>query len=151
MATVITGVITNIGREVMAKSFGHLNGLTGYPLSWGKYFRIGMGGYIVTPSGRVPKTPSPSLTAIEATGAPGDVYFQKDFLLTDLTFIAPSTMQFRCRLSPVEGNDDGLGNPPRLFEIGVFDSNNNMIVYTTFPEQTKAANKLLTNFVQVYF
>lgn len=150
MTTFLTGVFTNKGREVLSKSFGK-NG--GNPVCHAKYFKIGMGGYIDTPSGRVPKDPTSGLgyLDLEADGSPGNFVYQKTLSTVDFTFIAPSIMQVRCRLDNLEANDDGLGNPPRFFEVGVFDENDNMIVYATFPEQTKAANKILTNYVQAYF
>lgn len=146
--TLLTGVFTTKGREVIAKGFGNV---AGYPIVRAKYFRIGMGGYVTTPAGRSPKDPDPALTNIEADNTPGNIYFQKNVTALDLVFIVPSIMQVRCRLEPTEANDDGLGNPPRFFEIGVFDDNNNMIIYTTFAEQSKAPNKILSNFVQAYF
>ena len=144
----LTGIFTSKGREVIAKGFGNV---AGYPIVRAKYYRIGMGGYISTPSGRVPKAPDPALLNIEADGSAGNVFIQKNINAIDLLFIAPSTMQIRCRLEPADLNDDGLGNSPRLFEIGIFDDNNNMIIYATFPEQSKAANKILTNYVQAYY
>lgn len=148
MAFILTGVFTNKGREVLSKGFANL---AGFPIVRAKYFKVGMGGWYDTPLGRVPKDPNPSLLDIEATGAPGDVFLQKDLVAADFLFVSPSTMQIRCRLSGSEGNDDGLGNAPRYFEVGVFDDNDNMIIYATFPEQTKSANKVLTNYVQAYF
>lgn len=148
MAFVVTGVVTNKGRETFAKSMGSIGGFT---LTRAYKFRIGMGGYITTLAGRVPKVPDPSKTIIEATGAPGDAYFEKLFGSTDFQFIVPSTIQIRCRLDPTEFNDDGLGNAPRLFEIGIFDDYNNLLVYATFDEETKAPTKVLTNFIQVIF
>lgn len=145
---VLTGIVTSAGRAALAKSFGKAGGFLG---CHAKYFKIGMGGWQVSGGGKIPKTPDPSLTDIEATGAAGDFFFQKDFVPTDFIFIAPSTIQIRCRVEPLESNDDGAGNAPRFFEIGVFDENDVMVVYTTFPEQTKQANKILTNFVQFYF
>lgn len=145
---ILTGVITDLGRATLAKAWGQV---AGFPNSYPSHFKIGMGGYINTPAGRVPKAPDPTRTDVEADDTPGNIYIQKSFVNLDFTFIAPSIMQIRCRLEPGEGNDDGLGNSPLFFEIGVFDQNNNMLVYTTFPEQTKDASKILSNFVQVYF
>lgn len=145
---ILTGIFTSKGRETLAKSFGQIGG---FPYTNAVYFKIGMGGYIVSGDGRVPKAPNPALLDIEATGAAGDFFLQKNLVTTDFTFIAPSTMQVRCRVEPTEANDDGNGNAPRFFELGLFDANNNLLIYSTFPEQTKQANKILTNFVQAYF
>lgn len=146
--SVLTGVITNLGRTTLAKSWGFL---AGYPTTYPAYFKIGMGGYITTAAGRSPKDPDPTKTNIEADGSAGNYYFQKSLQATDFTFLPDSTMQIRCRLEPGEANDDGTGNAPRFFEVGVFDQNNNLLVYATFAEQTKAANKILSNSVQAYF
>lgn len=148
MTVFITGVITDKGREIFAKSFGNVGG---FPISYAKYFKIGEGGYIFNGVGNVPKTPNPALTDVEATGAPGDYFFQKDFSAADIVFIAPSTIRFRCKVLPTEANDDGLGNSPKFFEIGIFDQNDNMMGYCTFDEQTKNASKTITTFVQFYF
>lgn len=148
MTIFITGVITDKGREVFAKSFGNVGG---FPITYGDHFKIGEGGFIFNGTGNVPKTPNPALTDIEATGAPGDFYFQKDFSPADIAFIAPSMIRFRCKVLPTEANDDGNGENPKFFEIGIFDQNNNMMGYCTFDEQTKNAAKTLTTFVQLYF
>lgn len=150
--TLLTGIMTNAGRAAIAKSFGNLKGASGqFPICRAKYFKIGMGGYTIVGASKFPKDPDPALTNIEATGAPGDFYYQKELTALDVTFIAPSTIQIRCHLVPAESNDDGTGNAPRFFEVGLFDENNTMVCYATFGEQTKSANKVLTNFLQVYF
>lgn len=150
MATsVITGVVTDLGRELFAKSFANV---AGFNICRAKYFKIGMGGYIVGPGGvRIPKTPDPTLVDVEATGAPGNIFFQKDLIPADFLFISPSTMQIRCRLDTGDGNDDGAGNAPRYYELGVFDDFGNMIAYTTFGEMSKTPTKVITALVQVYF
>ena len=148
-SSVVTGVVTDLGRELLAKSFGSL---AGFNICRAKYFKIGMGGYLLGPGGiRIPKTPNPALTNIEATGAPGDNFFQKNLVAADFLFLNPSTMQVRCRLEVGEGNDDGAGNAPRYYELGLFDDYDNMIAYTTFGEMSKTPTKVITCLVQVYF
>lgn len=149
--TLLTGIMTTAGRAALAKSFGNLKGTSGqFPLCRAKYFKIGMGGYTIIGDSKFPKDPDPALTDIESVTDP-EYYFTKELTALDITFIAPSTIQVRCSLVPVEANDDGSGNSPRFFELGVFDENNVMICYATFGEQSKSANKVLTNFLQVYF
>ena len=148
MAVILTGVFTNKGREVLAKSFGKKGG---FDLSFASYFKYGMGGWIMTPAGKIPKDPSPALLDVEATGEPGNIWYRKELTELDFTFVPPSIMQVRCMLSGIEANDDGTGEAPRFFEIGVFDENDNMLVYATMAEETKTPNKLLTNYVQAYF
>jgi hypothetical protein len=151
MAAFITGVITNIGREALAKGFGYVGVFYPNP-TYAAYFRIGVKGYLDTVQGRIPKDPDPSLTDVEANGSDASNYrLQKSFSSSDVVFLTPSTIQFRCRLVATEGNDDGDGNNPRFFEIGIFDSNDVLIAYGTFDEQTKNPAKILTNYVQVVF
>jgi hypothetical protein len=147
---ILTGVITNKGRETFAKAFGRVGtGVESYAFK----FKFGEGGYIQTPTSRVPKDPQDGITLldVEAASTPGLFYITKNFVVTDLIFIAPSTMQCRCRLIQTEGNDNGFGDPPRFFELGIFDQLDNLMAYATFAEQTKTASKILTNFVQVVF
>lgn len=148
---VLTGVFTYLGRKTLAKAYGRI---AGYPDSYPTYFKIGMGGYIVTPAGRTPKDPDPTLTDVEADDTPGNIYIQKNLVSTDFTFIdvdGGGIMQIRTRLEPGEGNDDGTGNSPRFFEVGVFDQNNVMLIYATFAEESKSDSKILSNNVQAYF
>jgi hypothetical protein len=151
--SILTGIITNKGREVQAKRFGIIG--TGVPVNTARAFKfkIGEGGFIDIPAGRRPKDPNDGVgyTDIEAASDPSLFYIEKALISTDFTFIAPSTMQVRCRLLEVEGNDDGTGDEPRFFEIGIFDDEENLIVYSTFAEQTKNAGKILNNLVQVVF
>ena len=145
--SVLTGVLTNKGRETLAKSFGNVGG---FPLCRATKFAFGEGGFDFVGGVKEPKVPSPSLTNIEADGI--TLYrFEKNLTTADVTFLAPSTIEFRCKLDPTEANDDGTGNSPEFFEVGLFDDNNNLIVYATFDAQTKVATKALITFIQVPF
>lgn len=147
---ILTGIITNKGRETFAKAFGRIGtGVESYAFK----FKYGEGGFIQTINGRIPKDPSDGvdLLDVEAASNPSLFAYTKNFVVTDLTFFAPSTMQCRCRLVELEANDNGFGENPRFFELGIFDNNDNLMAYTTFAEQTKTSNKILTNFVQIVF
>jgi hypothetical protein len=158
MATVLQGVMTNKGREILAKSLGSVGG---FPLVAGISFGYGEGGWTTSGGGRTPKVPDPSRLDLEArtTPPPDDFIFGHNLIPADITFIAPSTIELRCRLVPSESNDDGYGNSPKFFELGIFDSavdgshkpTGNMIAYTTFDEQTKSATKSLITYVQIVF
>jgi len=159
MATVLQGVMTNKGRELLAKSFGNIGG---FPLVAAISFAYGEGGYIVSGTGKVPKTPDPTLLALEASSLPppDDFTFGHNFIAADISFISPSTIELRCRLTPSEANDDGHGNLPKFFELGIFDKpvignkpdpTANLLCYTTFDEQTKSATKSLISYIQVTF
>lgn len=152
MASVLQGILTDLGRQRLAKSLGAEGG---FDLVKIVKFAYGEGGFIVTGSGRVPKVPDPSIIAMEATNVPGPDTFRYEKVLTpaDITFIAPYTIQFRCKINPSEANLDldTPPAPPKFFELGLFDAQNNLIAYTTFDEQTKTATKSLITFVQVVF
>jgi hypothetical protein len=152
MATVLQGVLTNKGREFIAKSFGNIGGFNMCRIV---KFAYGEGGWVTSPSGgRSPKLPDPALTDIEAkttATAPDNYYFEKVIGASDVTFVMPSTIEFRCKLNPTDANDDGYGNPPKFFELGLYDDFGNMIAYTTFDEQTKTETKSLITYVQVVF
>lgn len=151
MAAFITGVITDVGRQALAKGFGYLGGFFPNP-TYAAFFRVGVQGYLDTVNGRIPKDPDPALTDLESTGLnPANYRFQKSLSQGDIVFLSPATIQFRCRLTAIESNDDGAGNNPRFYEIGIFDSNGVLVAYGTFDEQTKNAAKILTNYVQVVF
>lgn len=144
---ILTGVTTSDGRAAFAKSFGKRAGFSG---THAAYFRMGVGGYVELGGGRSPKAPDPALHDIESVTS-SLYYFEKQFGATDLVFVSPSIMQVRCKLDGIESNDDGSGNEPKFFELGIFDDQGVLVAYTTFPEQTKASNKILTNYVQCYF
>jgi len=153
----LTGIITNKGRETFAKRFGIIGTLV--PTNTGRAykFKYGEGGFIDTGGGRIPKDPSEGLTYtdVEAASDPGLFSFEKVLVPADFTFIQISAsqniMQVRCRLVELDANDNGFGDSPRFFEVGIFDDEDNLLSYITFSEQTKTASKILTNFVQVQF
>lgn len=155
--SVLTGIMTNKGREVFARRFGIIG--TGVPTNTARAFKFkyGEGGFIDTGSGRIPKDPTlgTTLTDVEAAASGLLFEFEKNLISTDFTFLQldPGTpvMQIRCRLVELEANDNGFGDSPRFFEIGIFDDESNMLVWVTFSEQTKTATKILSNFIQVQF
>jgi len=143
--SVLTGVMTNKGRETLAKSFGNVGG---YSLSRAVKFVFGEGGFEIVGGVKQPKIPNPALTDIEADGI--SLYrFEKLLTAADVAFIPPSTIEFRCKLDPTEANDDGTG--PEFFEMGLFDDSNNLIVYATFDAQTKVETKSLITYIQCPF
>jgi len=167
MANIIQAVLTNDGREALAKSFGAVSG-TGYLHSYGLLFQIGTGGYHdPNPGVPEPVTPDPSLHNLQAQTS-GIFFYQKTFLTSDVLFISPSTIQFRCFLDLAEANglpetdtslwSDGAkntsslgGNAPVFYEIGIFDPQHKMIAYGTFPGETKLNTKTLNHLVSVNF
>jgi len=170
MANVIQAVVTNGGRAALAKSFGAVTG-TGYLHSWGQYFHIGTGAFADTgvSGGLEPVTPDPALTEVQAETS-GIFYYRKTFETADVLFIGPATIQFRAFLDLTEANgvianepDTGAGadgpknssslggEAPIFFELGIFDPQDVMVAYGTFPGETKLDSKTLNHLVSVNF
>lgn len=168
MANIIQAVITSGGREALAKSFGGPSG--GFDYSFGLYFKIGTGAFISSVSGGFePVTPDPALTDLQAATS-GIFYYQKTFVGGDILFISPATIQFRAFLDLGEANGDSgvepdtaigvdgpknsaslAGDPPKFFELGIFDPQDVMVAYGTFPGETKLGTKTLNHLVSVNF
>ena len=149
---IIPAVVTDVGREYLGK---YLGGLVAFETL--VQFKYGEGGWIDPGGGPVPRTPDPTLTDIDAIldplrPVPSQRYpatswasYAKLFIGGDITFVAPNTIRCRCFLDLAEFNDDGYGNSPEVWELGVFDSGGRMIGYGTFPIQIKDNTKVLDN------
>lgn len=160
-----TAVITATGADKVIKYPGGL-----IPLDQITYFRVGEGGWIDPGGGREPRTPDPSLTnldiILDQARVPGpdpkryDVseslgYYQK--VLTGGDFSSPSSgiLRVSCMLLNAEYNfkNSGtliydVGGPyvsPEIWEIGLFDADDDMIFYGTFSKETKDATKQIEN------
>lgn len=157
MAT-IPATITAVGREFFGK---YLGGLVAFQTL--VQFKYGEGGWIDPGGGPVPRTPDPTLTDLDAILDPSRplidqrypadsvASYAKLFVGGDITFVAPSTIRCRCVLDLSEFNDDGFGNSPEVWELGVFDSAARMIAYGTFPIQIKDNTKVLDNTMIIAF
>jgi len=167
MANIIQAIITDDGREALAKSFGGVSG--GFDWSYGNYFKIGTGAFFDTGIDLEPVTPDPSLSDIQSVVS-GIFWYRKTFEPSDILFISPATIQFRCFLDLEEANGDiseeadtlpnqdgpknsaSLGSAaPKFFEIGVFDKQDKMVGYGTFPAETKLNTKTLNHLVNFNF
>lgn len=152
---VIQGVFTDVGRIALAQSV--LGPLVRPPFSesFGKYFKIGEGGFISGPGGsKTPKTPVGNETDLESESNPNLFTFQKEFSATDLSFELCEGIPyavFRVFVDFSEANDDGFGGSPEFFEIGIFDEQNVLLAYTTMPGETKNGAKTLNHFIYVNF
>jgi hypothetical protein len=126
-----------------------------YNETYFKYYKIGEGGYQLGPGGsKQPKTPDPSLIDIEADSVSGLFAYDKDLTATDLSIEVDGSITYaklRCFLDYSEANDDGFGDPPEFFEIGIFDPNDVMLIYATFPGETKNASKTLNHIIKANF
>jgi hypothetical protein len=169
LANVIQAVLTNGGRAALAKSFGGPSG----PFQWsyGKYFKIGTAMHQSVSGQDQPIPPNAAFTDIQSvSGTSGVFWYRKTFQSPDIFFINPGTIQFRCFLDLPDANGDSFiepntavnvdgpklssptfVSPPIFFEIGVFDANDVMIAYGTFPAETKLNAKALNSLVNVNF
>ena len=152
---VIQGVFTDTGRAAIAQSMLGPLVRPPYNETYFTYFKIGTGGYLLGPGGsKQPKTPDPSLTDIESDSVSGLFEYEKTLTASDLSLEVDGTITYaklRCFLDYTEANDDGSGNSPEFFEIGIFDPNNVMLIYATFPGETKNASKTLNHIIKANF
>ena len=118
----------------------------------GGYFKIGEGGN----TAGVPDTPDQTKTDIEATALVGaasdiadEVYFKKLFVAADGNVTDPDdgTLLVTCTVASGEANDDGLGNNPIFYEIGIFDPDDTMLCYGTFDGEEKVSGRTLEKVV----
>jgi hypothetical protein len=167
MANSVQSIMTQGGRQALAQSFGGPSG--GFAFSYGKYFKIGTAGFQSSPGGNVPQNPSDAYTDIQSVVS-GSFYYRQTFYAADILFVSPFTIQFRCLLNATSANGNPLiepdtpanvdgpknssslsGQPPVFFEIGVYDENNVMVAYGTFPGETKLSTKTLNHLVNFNF
>ncbi len=142
MATVI-GVMTEDFEEGLSK--WHANVAGGFnDRIFGGGFRIGEGGWVDIPP-KVPKTPNPTLSDLDAAENPGTYPVDSRFVFPavgakafkSIIQVAPNVVRLECEVDFGEANDDGFGNDPEFWELGVFDSAGHMVAYFTFPVDVK--------------
>jgi len=166
---VIAAQITDDARVYLPQMWGGL--VTHKTISM---FRIGEGGWIDPGTGKERRTPVSNLRRldnslqdidciVDATRAAPDqryatterYYFEKALTTGDMSFLSPNKLEVRCKLETTEGNDDGYGNSPEFWEIGVFSEHPFiggqylLIAYGTFPMQTKTSAFPLLNIVRI--
>lgn len=167
MALVISALLTNTGREALAKSFGGPTG--GFSWSYGQYFKIGTAAHTEVSGQDQPLPPSAAYADIQSV-ASGVFYYHKTFIPADILFISAATIQFKCFLDLLEANGDPLqeadtaagvdgpknsvtlaSNAPVFFELGIFDAQDVMVAYGTFPGEAKLNTKTLNHLVNINF
>ena len=180
---VILGVVTEDCRKYWPQFFGTLLGIsdgvtTQVPQAWNPlitHFKMGEGGWVDPGSGKVPRTPDPTLrresapliqdldAAVDLTrGVPrypsdSQFVFEKVLTISDFSFDGPSTIRITCLLDFTEANDDGFSNSPEFWEIGFFSDHplepgeKLMVAYGTFPMEIKDGSKQLENVVRIVF
>jgi hypothetical protein len=93
--------------------------------------------------GGVPEPVTPPCTGV-------DFYFCKQIAPAFISVVG-SDLTVQCRLEGPEANDDGLLNPPHFYELGIFDQDDDMIVYVTFAEEVKTSTVAIQHNVTVTF
>lgn len=180
---IITAVITEDARKYWSQFFGLLLGnpsvTTVVGTSWNpaiKSFKVGEGGWTDPGSGRIRRNPveddlrriDNNIQDIDAIVdgtrlVPDQRYpiasdrasFEKTLILSDFTLEAPSTLRVRCFLDFADFNDDGFGDPPEIWEIGLFSDHPTaigqklMVAYGTFPKEIKTGATPIENIVRI--
>lgn len=176
MPTIVQGVPTSDWRIYKAKfdmgSLGITSGVTNpltpawNPLLTRGFFKVGEGGFIGSGLSKINRTPDPNLrrftapliqeldAVVDTTRSSNIRYatderftFQKNLTVGNFTFIAPTTIEIACTLNTGECNNDGFGNSPELWEIGIFVEHPEIVgqslmcIYGTFPVITKLAGQ----------
>jgi hypothetical protein len=180
----IPAKVTEDARKYWPQFFGGLLGAPGATtvvgVTWNgliKTFKIGEGGWIDPGSGRVRRDPPEdnlrrldnNIQDIDAIVDPTRLLinqrypavdrasYEKALVPADFTYEAPTTLRVRCFLDFAEFNDDGFGNDPNLWEIGLFSDHPTvsgqklMVAYGTFPVEIKNVTKQLENIVRIVF
>ncbi len=172
---ILTAKFTDDYVEFMAKYQGQIGGIT--HAGWDHsitHFIYGEGGWIDSSGGRVRRLPVTSLRdegtslheidAIVDASRTTDVrypansrgFFSKNLTSANFTYVAPYTIEIECTLDAGEFNNDGFGNNPQLWEIGLYCDHPTivdsfMMAYATFEMQTKTGGSPLTNTVRLKF
>jgi len=159
-----TAVVTSVGADKIIKYPGGLIS----PVDLISYFKVGEGGWVDPGTGREPRTPDPSLTDLDIIEDVARIpankrynvgenmgYFTKSLVAGDFSSPASGILRVSCMLLNAEYNleSDGtliydVGGPyasPEIWEIGLFDQDNDMILYGTFAKETKDATKQIEN------
>lgn len=146
----IIATVTNDGLIAITQRLAGITGSLGAIDS----FKVGEGGWILTPSGQVPRVPDPTLTDLDCIvnptryGATSIANFQKALVLVDFTWTSPGTVEALCLLDFGDFNNDGFGNFPEIYEIGLFIGPI-MVAYGTFPVEIKSPAVQIPNLVTV--
>lgn len=154
MAVEVVGIVPNIARKTWAEAdIG--SGLGHAKFS---YFKIGCGGWVDVGGTKEPVDPTTKmdledLDCIENPGSyppASQYYFQKSLTAGDIAYEADRKSRATCIVSFTEANDDGYGDPPEFWEIGIFDENDVMVVYGTFPKETKTPDKEIEKEIRIF-
>lgn len=148
MPQILSAVVVNAWRSKLAQIY---KGSAAFSLP--TTFKIGEGGWTNPGGGKEPIPPNIALINLSAPTYPvgSQFVFTKALTGGDLTFTSSSRLEINCLVSASEANNDGSGNPPEFFELGVFDAAGTMLVYSTFPIEIKTSSKSLQHVIFVDF
>lgn len=118
------------------------------------YFKIGEGGWKEFKGARFRRLPSASLSDLDCVENP-DRYpgaferytFQKS--VDSMQYEVDRIARTDCSLALGEANDDGGGNPD-FWEVGLFDSDGDMVVYATIEKVTKTGALTVDFIFRIY-
>lgn len=111
-------------------------------------FKIGEGGWVDVGGVPTARTPDPSLGDLDCLENPGRYPVDSRFAFTKALALGRVTVTGNevtvdCIIDTSEANDDGNGNAPEFWELGVFDGDGDMMLYGTFSAQPKTDRVLL--------
>lgn len=146
MPQIVSSVVTDAWRTKVAQA-----AVGAAAVATAHLFVFGCGGWQDDGmGGKEPVPPSKSLTTVTAgTGVYDHYTFTKHFVSTDLVFLTPTTFEVTCFVTVSESNDDGHGVNPDFYELGIFDAAGTMMVYSTFPKETKDSQTTLRHVIHV--
>lgn len=141
MSVVVVGAATEDARKYLPQILGGIvaQGYTVGTSSIFTHFKVGEGGWIDPGSGRVARAPDATLRRLDNSiqdidsivdptrllinqryPASERATFMKALTPADISFVAPTKLQIRCFLDFGEFNDDGFGDFPEIWEVGIF-------------------------------
>lgn len=155
----IEAIVTDIGRQRLMEGWGQVLALTSIT-----QFKVGEGGWESTPAGRVPRDPTdegllatrgPTLVDLDCLVNPSDypadsvASFTKALAPVDIVLSGNTVLTATCTLAMGDFNNDGFGNAPEIYEIGLFNSAGEMVAYGTCPVVVKTPAGAKTFIVRI--
>lgn len=175
---VVIGVATEDARKYLPQILG---GLVTQSYTVGinsifTHFKVGEGGWINPGGGPIPRAPDATLRRLDNSIQDIDAIvdptrllinqrylaserasFEKALTVADFSFVPPTKLEIRCFLDFGDFNDDGFGNDPEMWEIGVFGTHPTvggqklLWGYGTFNVQQKNVGVTIENLLRIVF